>query len=648
MASSASSTSANISARYDSLEKHIYLTSGTKPFEQRLSQLSHGEHIIEFEVKASGKTEIIEFKVTKSNGSVQLTGYNQEKGSKILETAIKNLKDRLSEFEIKPKNTETHLKPFITSGASDTYKQGPSPHTSSPNNTELDGMDAGLLSLNNDWQELADEDSLGSTEQSSTEDEALGLTSLQIHEQLAFNTVAPTQAVTAENKTQEVAYPELVNVAQLLEQPIEAERPLIIFDMDEVLMTLNLSTPCYDKVRLGDFKLIEGQSAEQIKTTLTRLQKQHPTANIIIITKSGETDAIKKLESLGIETDWFVQVIGKRSDRPYMDKGEVLREYLASQDAFDAVIFVDDDVNNLKAVSKVTEEQELKYYPFVFTGAIEGVHVSRAQQYWKYQAKEFVGNDFNMEHYYQTFPQDKLELEQAVQRRNDYLGITPVTTTDINPEHNYEVYGKFAQVTPISNIRKTSQTYKMQLPSDDESDDVNYPENPTYADILLAFLEHDSGISHLFGNPRYKIYNTEVSLDGKPISKPEIMTHQYEANDNQWKAECQLLEIEARDLNLLLQSQAAFKAFDGRFNSVQQIENIVMDLYRESLEEEQGNSDIDQNDFGELNTCVNQYLKQFDEKQPAEEQQPLFDYMSKIAALLALYRRPRFLPQEYQ
>ena len=138
-------------------------------------------------------------------------------------------------------------------------------------------------------------------------------------------------------------------------------RPLVIFDVDDTLVTNDVS--------LGE-KLKRIPLAKNTAEIMTRIRQKSPNAKIILLTQASLSSTHEKLKETGISRELFDSILSV-SDLGG-DKGDVFINYIENmQQMPDQVCFADDCTFFLGLIEQACEKYQISYNTFCFTGASE-------------------------------------------------------------------------------------------------------------------------------------------------------------------------------------------------------------------------------------------------------------------------------------
>lgn len=140
-------------------------------------------------------------------------------------------------------------------------------------------------------------------------------------------------------------------------------RPLVIFDVDDTLVTKDVSL---------DEELKRIPLAKNTAEIMTRIRQKSPNAKIILLTQASLSSTHKKLKETGISRELFDSILSV-SDLGG-DKGDVFIDYIENmQQMPDQVCFADDCTVFLGLIEQACEKYQISCNTFCFTGASEAI-----------------------------------------------------------------------------------------------------------------------------------------------------------------------------------------------------------------------------------------------------------------------------------
>lgn len=206
----------------------------------------------------------------------------------------------------------------------------------------------------------------------------------------------------------------MMNIKQLLNVDIKAQRPIFAFDVDCVLLT---------KGRGREKALVDGQTAEDINDTLTELKQRFPDGRIIAVTSNFKLSLIESnrgvghFKKLGIKTELFDQILDFRNADEIQDtgnyldydevgfKGPLIKEFAQGQLNEDItepsravpqdwncdfICLIDDAHRNLVSAQRARQYLKINGLGVEFTGDFETHLKEEAQQVENRQVEELL------------------------------------------------------------------------------------------------------------------------------------------------------------------------------------------------------------------------------------------------------------------
>ncbi|MBE8168313.1 MAG: DUF2608 domain-containing protein [Shewanella sp.] len=212
-----------------------------------------------------------------------------------------------------------------------------------------------------------------------------------LSEESILSLTSMLDGVTLNHNTAEVMSLDVLRDAKL------SERPLIVIDLDEVILTTNQTKPEDRENPPKAVKFVGDMNANKLNKMVDELQKKYPEGHVIILTDSSAGSVNRKFEQLGIEKSWFNSVVSRTVQQAILDqhKGIRLTDYVnqcSSETKFDSVCMIDDNVKNLKQVQQALETLKMDYQSFHFIGATPEKHILDAQGYGYQEMSEYYND----------------------------------------------------------------------------------------------------------------------------------------------------------------------------------------------------------------------------------------------------------------
>ncbi|MGB0893924.1 MAG: hypothetical protein ACPGUD_05900 [Parashewanella sp.] len=275
------------------------------------------------------------------------------------------------------------------------------------------------------------EDSVSKTAQEIETEKSLG----------AQADLLPIQVTAGVSKKSENHVKAVLHVKKVSEVTFEAKYPIFVFDMDEVLLSIkDESLPLQDGYRHNKV-LVNGQSANDILSTITALRQKYPDCKVIVLSNDADENIASRLSSVGINPGWFDDIHGRVASEGFgvkdwkfpvteqiaadclgngqmKNKGDRLLAYLHQKPKFecDCICMVDDDINNLDAVYSAAEYRHIPCHTFHFLGAINKRHLQLAQRDRYTDMKAYINAAQN-----RRFKQERSEYFQALGQADPFL-----------------------------------------------------------------------------------------------------------------------------------------------------------------------------------------------------------------------------------